>query len=69
MTIQDWKTIDSAPKDGTWFLGWIKSYEGDGTMICKWNPEHNIWHLYCAPLILSMMFQPTHWTNIPEGPQ
>jgi hypothetical protein len=67
----EWKPIETAPKDGTWFLGWrpttIKQDQLDTYQWCEkplgdppfWinAADSNDWYE-----------QPTHWMPLPEPP-
>lgn len=67
MTMNNWKPITSAPKDGTSILAWTA--EG----ICEvywwggWN-QNPCYSTYdgCGAAVL--MCQPTHWMYLPEAP-
>lgn len=68
----EWKPIETAPKDGTEILGWLK--EGKWAVVsfkvtksyCHWNREfrdsENWWkdNVTCTP---------THWMPLPNPPK
>jgi hypothetical protein len=66
--MSEWKTIESAPKDGTWFLAWendtipkvITVYwrKHSRNKNGGWWTSFNMWKA-----------QPTHWMPLPEPPQ
>ena len=56
-----WKTIESAPRDGTEILGWSKRHGIHVGMLANYKkPE--------MPLKSGKWFQPTHWMSLPEPP-
>jgi hypothetical protein len=64
----DWRTIDSAPRDGTAILvfapGRSDRWEGDlGDLICRcaWHPD--------AGFCVCELRDPTHWMPLPEPPE
>lgn len=66
-----WQDMDSAPKDGTWFLVWPGETE-DGLEVvrCKWqsHPDYPGWQTDaydCA----EYEFNPTMWTPLPPPPR
>lgn len=74
----EWKTIDSAPKDGTEFLAYNPAMGAYSTSYTKhWKNRDGTWdHEYRGfPCGHSMgMFgqwdcQPTHWMPFPEPPE
>ena len=70
----EWQPIETAPKDGTWILGYhpkewpiICWY-----MVCITDPmgnhyEHEAWHRMNGAGV-SMFNSPTHWMPLPEPP-
>lgn len=76
--LMEWKTIDSAPRDGTEILGfWQYTYPGDSAKTCgqrviAWDREWNGWHddegethVYGAENNRGIF---THWTELPPPP-
>lgn len=64
----EWLLIETAPKDGTAFLGWSKSR---GQNVCV-IPSH--WaHFKAVEAVCSggsgKTFRPTHWRPLPAAPQ
>ena len=69
--MSEWKTIDSAPKDGTAFLG-FQATPGDweGQMaVCWWSSFHD----RAGPIDGFVLGQgglyPTHWQPLPSLPE
>jgi len=74
---QQWRTIESAPKDGTWFLGYFGHLQ-IGAIPCHYSQDIRIGHegehfygmfgvgeLYGDQFIL----WPTHWMPLPAPPE
>ncbi len=68
---EEWRTIESAPKDGSEFLAWPCSTE-KGNIVVKahWyvHPSVQAWltdEIDCG----DYEFQPTHWRPLPPAPQ
>lgn len=73
MSDQAWRSIESAPKDGTWVLlysyalgrvpgiWWGKQTDGFGFMVGPWGDKE-------GPFDLRDDEQPTHWFALPEIP-
>lgn len=69
----EWKPIETAPKNGTEFIG----LSGDELAICSWEPLDNpvakhwgiagTWHRKAVASGKDLMgtFSPTHWTRLP----
>lgn len=81
---REWQPIDTAPKDGTWFL----SYRGpseigrwDRILVARWDDDcedfiwpDDIYDIYGdEPLDVGDMFESggtlTHWMPLPEPPE
>lgn len=65
-----WQPIETAPKDGTAFLGWLPDRQGfvarQDIGICSWSEwGGGIWSLGGHTSVTS---QPTHWMPLPEPP-
>jgi hypothetical protein len=62
---EDWRPIETAPKDGTVILGWWpQAYQGKGGIF------EYIWHKdgwYTVPCSWQHM-TPTHWSPLPAPP-
>lgn len=67
--MSEWKTIDSAPRDGTNFQAWIDKYGWEPR--CRINPETNDFEIYDLEIdnwdVFSHMI-PTHWMPLPNPP-
>ena len=59
-----WKSIETAPKDGTPILGYQRGWfiNGGEINITTWNP---IWGTWQIP---SSDWRPTHWMPLPDPP-
>jgi hypothetical protein len=78
-----WKTIDSAPKDGTSVL-LCKAIDADGkpidwrddlhtaqvfVQVAAWWAGDDGWIVYCAQVLDPRLhFEPTHWMPLPLPP-
>ena len=62
----EWKTIDTAPKDGTEIL----CYPSDESSVCivEWNPDRN-GGSWVDPCEGYYTFKPTHWMPLPKAPE
>ena len=68
-----WKTMESAPKDGTEILlvARFQIYGGDGTIsrvVGAWNEHVQQWRLSPEFLDNGEYLIPSHWAQIPELP-
>jgi hypothetical protein len=69
--MSEWKTIDSAPKDGTWMLGY---YPNDRvakvwTVMCEKEGDYETWYGDHHSITHGTEKEaPTHWMLLPEGP-
>lgn len=78
MSDQGWRTIDSAPKDGTWIIAWDGSKvapaswtddTGDfGSGDIGWCYGDTHWGGVLYEGINLMVAQPTHWQPLPPPP-
>lgn len=79
----EWKTIDTAPKDGTaLILCWARDADGDPinwvddpktagvfVQVASWWGEEDGWVVYChMPREPRLHFVPTHWQPLPPPP-
>lgn len=68
--MSEWKPIETAPKDGTWFL----VIDPDSSMcwapygFCSWQTDYS-GHSYWAEEDTSEEIQPTHWMPLPDPPE
>lgn len=82
--MSEWKTIDSAPKDGSAIiLAWAINADGQPirwdedlktagvfVQIGAWSEGENWWWVYIGtPSDTRLHFNPTHWMHIPVPPQ
>lgn len=75
-----WKTMESAPKDGTWFLAWVPEFEymaWDCYEFCCWSHhtkenENGEWvpygDGYWASEDTSDAIEPAYWLPLPPKP-
>jgi hypothetical protein len=66
--MNDWQTIETAPKDGTSILGW----NGEEMTVVSWFKNHlyeGLWS-QSVPGTYSQdtEWEPTHWMPLPEPP-
>ena len=75
--MSEWKTIESAPKDGTPFDVWlgnaqptdIEFYCCPGTKrSTNWHWNNGKFRPNCGMPNMPTFVQPTHWMRFPEGP-
>ena len=69
----DWQPIETAPKDGTWFLGWRNGYyEQDRVQVFRWHeatlPQDSGWMNAPDNHEHGFDYEPTHWMPLPEPP-
>jgi hypothetical protein len=57
----DWQPIETAPKDGTWFIG---GHVCGGVAETHYNTTFETWDDK-----LGGAWQPTHWTEMPDPPR
>lgn len=69
----EWQPMETAPRDGTWFLAWIPEHEDDygdrtGGWLEQWAFHEHLGkfararHTYSDPLIYTL---PSHWMPLP----
>lgn len=70
----EWKSIDSAPKDGTLVIVWAEDF--DYPVLAQWSTEaHHLHQRYFwgtgnrAHWLDLYAAQPTHWQPLPEPPK
>lgn len=66
-----WKTIDSAPTDGSYFLGIVKGYV---PAVVRWSDMYGTWTEFDDDDDDSYRedeedWKLTHWMELPEGPK
>lgn len=61
-----WQPIETAPKDGTFILGWhpALSWPHGRQDVVAWDETHLHWTDGCFEVSW-----PTHWMPLPEPPQ
>lgn len=61
----DWQPIDTAPKDGTWFVAWdpLLNVNGGGPFICAYDSSLKQFFDVSAGIE-----EPTHWMPLPPPP-
>ena len=57
-----WRSIESAPKDGTDLWGYLSS----GQQVCIYCNDNGYW---CASISPGFKVNPTHWQPLPQPPQ
>ena len=65
-----WKTISSAPKDGTWIL--VTCGKGFVPDVVTWNTERSLWmrdETNESTWIREKDWLLTHWMPLPEPPK
>lgn len=65
----EWKTIDSAPKDGTYILLFQPDALEPDMTVCAWFDD---WWMACDgknPELPLRGKQPTHWCPLPNPPE
>ena len=73
MTMGEWKTIDSAPKDGTSILLWCPYADKSGTIVVgefwvrAWASSD--WKIDYSTMVILDAPDPTHWMPLPEPPE
>jgi hypothetical protein len=66
MTRRIWRSIKSAPKDGTHVL--LFSGTGSRLRVCWWDGYRWVFHQkYGGPAFV--VLDPTHWMALPEPPK
>lgn len=62
-----WRTIDSAPRDGTHLIGWEKSWYCPAPVF--WNTDSGSWRSWPgARSDTNPIYWPTHWMPLPPAP-
>jgi len=68
LSMSEWYPIDTAPKDGTIFLGW----NGENMATVKWYEFKSIpgcWELVeTGSYAADGYWNPTHWQSLPNPP-
>lgn len=68
--MSEWQPIETAPRDGTWFLGWRPSkYEECRVDVWAWNGFDSRENMFVdAADSICDDHQPTHWMPLPPPP-
>ena len=63
--MSNWKSIETAPKDGTWILGWLGHRNTGEAKTLRWTDG-----AYYQGFIdkNGATSRPTHWMPLPEPP-
>lgn len=72
----EWRTIDSAPKDGTSIITVVKGYlpaiteyrTFDGVSRFCIDPETFMSDDHFHEYFFDVLYAPTHWMPLPDGP-
>lgn len=67
---ETWQTIDSAPRDGSWILGYwptMSITQFPKAIFADDCSKHDIWHM--ADNIEYGCVYPTHWMPLPAAPK
>ncbi|CAB4188119.1 Domain of unknown function DUF551 [uncultured Caudovirales phage] len=70
MTTFEWQPIETAPKDGTWILGYWRDQritEYPRVIFANDCSQHDVW--YTADNRDFGPVYPTHWMPLPEPPK
>lgn len=68
--MSEWKPIDTAPRDGSWILGWRDTFIQDQIEVWRlatYNKNPDMW--LNAADSNDYDQQPTHWMPLPEPPK
>jgi hypothetical protein len=63
--LRGWEKIETAPKDGSIFLGGYFFQSRWIYRLAKWNAYHKDWNNYPGHHVAPV----THWMPLPEAPQ
>jgi hypothetical protein len=61
-----WQLIETAPKDGSYFLGW--KFGWGQALSCRWSDLNHCWYANGKKLDRHHL-QPTHWIPLPKTPK
>ena len=71
-SVNQWQPIETAPKDGTNILGYMRAYNDDIIVVCHFEDEDGK-NEYCPWLEsegeLYARYELTHWMSLPEPPK
>ena len=63
----DWQPIETAPKDGVYFLAYSQGWR-EGAFMCSWDKRHEVWIDHCDLDPVAEGFEPGFWMPLPEPP-
>ena len=67
--MSEWQTMETAPRDGTWILGWCKRSDiQDTVQVWHWYEFHEGWYWQNAADSNDLDDQPTYWMPLPAPP-
>lgn len=61
---QTWQPIETAPKDGTWIMGWSENDSNPARI--SWGRNHNNKLAWCTAFCSFVDGYITHWTPLPR---
>jgi hypothetical protein len=83
-TVGEWEPISSAPRDGSWFIGFWQPFDtvsfeqaivtvAHGPLPCRWtnspaNPDGGYFYVV-GNMAFVYGYQPTHWMPLPPPPK
>lgn len=71
--IPQWRPIEEAPKDGSWFMGWDPDQENEFPAACalpmQWSHEDKQFVRWYASGGGWENVNPTHFMPLPQGPE
>jgi len=65
--MNEWRTIDSAPRDGTWIIIWDGTSVHQASYSERWHGWFDTYGLYEDPWEGNKS-HPTHWMPLPAPP-
>ena len=68
--MSDWRPIETAPKDGTWFLAYVPEFAcmaWGPHEFCAWTTDYSGRSYWCET-DTSEEIEPIHWMPLPSPP-